>query len=173
MFFSKAIPVFLTFILLGSTQLFSQEAPLLKTLIAPVQSPLSSQKSTITKEIELIKTIKIEGNATVTTSEILQVLTLKAGDPITTHALNRNIKNIKSLGYFKEVTSHKLQTSQGTKLTFIVKENPKISTVEFIGTTLYTTQNLKELIQSKDHSIYNLNAVRKDIQTIEELYILF
>lgn len=186
MFFKKRIPPFLLLIILCISQhLYAEQvSPLtLDKLLDQLKTPTSSispslkqktqvQASTQKKsETGTISEIKIVGLKTLTKDDILSTLISRKDDAYNNAKIERDEKNIQSLGTFKSVQTSTSKDKKGNIIvTFKVIENPKIGEITFLGATLYKPEVLQSLISSKENNLFNLNAVRKDMQTIESQY---
>ena len=164
--------VLFTFLITITTQ--AQVKPLtLETFTTPLVLNPSTKNRTIEKKEDkrvLITAIEIIGNKTVSKNSIQKLITIKKGDRLNPYKLNRNIKNIKSLGSFKSVKSDVEKKEKSATITFIVEEFPMIDEINFQGLSIVSKNVLLEKLNSKKETPYNLSFTRKDIQLIEDYY---
>ncbi|MCP4050320.1 MAG: BamA/TamA family outer membrane protein [bacterium] len=119
----------------------------------------------------LIDSVEIKGNKSVKTAVILRNLSIKPGKVFNPVLVKQNIKNINSSGFFSEVTSSVENINGHKKVIFQVKENPRIKKIIFENNTLINDETLLSIIDSKPDMILNLVTIRKDMQSIGDLYI--
>lgn len=165
------------FLLLFSQTHFGQIKSLsLQDFARPLTLQSVSENQTLAKkpqkkEKELrINTIEVQGNKQIETEEILKKLTLRKGQPFNPYILSRNVKNIQSMGAFKEVRSEIKKQNQQVNIIFHVKEYPLLKSIQFEGTAIVSENTLLEAIESKPNTPFNLTLTRKDIQNIENYY---
>ncbi|MFT5171680.1 MAG: outer membrane protein assembly factor BamA, partial [Candidatus Marinamargulisbacteria bacterium] len=145
---------------------------ILDTLSAPAVISANATKRLKKKEPvkDPITEIAVTGNLNIPTRFILNEMSTHTGDPLNPYKINRDVRNIQSLGLFASVRSDIEKSLGQIKLTIHVKENPTLKSIEFHGATLYTPEKLKSVLKSKQGEIFNLSYVRKDIQAVEKLY---
>ncbi len=145
---------------------------ILKSLTPSFASPSEelSQETLISTE-NRIERIEVTGNYHIPSHFIHNILTLRSGEEFNPYKINRNSKNIQSLGLFQEVTSSVEKIpGKGKRIVFYVKENPKISEIIFKGNTLFSSKELEEFLETKKEDILNFEMLRRDIQKIQEYY---
>lgn len=117
-----------------------------------------------------ITSFEIIGNQHASTELIKKSALIQVGDEVNPYKIDRIIKNISSLGLFESVTSKIENTQAGKKLEIYIKENALVTEILITGNTVITSDILLQQIQSKKSDLFNTNNIRKDIQTIEEVY---
>ena len=150
------------------------KAPLLHSLLQPIIKK-DSKKEAAT-EIEqaenllMIQSIVVTGNHLISTEMILGEMNIKPNDSFSKLKLDISLKNIKSMGYFKSVTSQTEEKNNQCRITIQIQENPTISTIDIKGNQIVDTLILRGLMKSKPHSLYNLPDIRSDIKAINAYY---
>ena len=149
-----------------------KKAPALEGALNLLKNPPTKKapaKKVVTSK-SLISKIRIRGNKIVSEDVIRNELIIRVGEAHNPIKLNRSIKNIQSTGLFAQVRSQVKSTDSGKIITFIVKENPLLSKVLFRGNTLFTEDELKAAILSKEGELIDISSIRRDIKAIESLY---
>lgn len=141
---------------------------LLKKIVPNIDQPLT-QKDTIDAS-ETIKAINISGNNAVSLRDIVSVLTIREGDRFNDYHLNRNLKRIKKMGFFQAVDSSVEESKQGKTISIVLTEYPAVTSILFEGNHFFTDDYLKEMIQSKPNTIYNISDIKQDMILISDLY---
>ena len=139
------------------------------TISAPSENTAAKPPSSIDKD-SLLSAIEVTGNVLISTDAIIQKAELKVGGTLTPPIISRTLKNVKSLGYFSDVTSEVVKTKDGQKLVLIVKENPVLSRIEFAGNTSFSQSDLENILLTKSGELLSLENVRIDVRTIENAY---
>jgi len=102
--------------------------------------------------------------------EVFQVLTVRIGEVLSPFALDRNKKDIRSLGIFSSVAISTTPSQDGIQINIEVIENPIVDSIIFKGLTLFSEAKLLSLLHTKQGRTLNLNSIRKDIGILEAVY---
>jgi outer membrane protein insertion porin family len=125
------------------------------------------------KDVEvspIISDIEIRGNWNIPEKKIMNVVFSRIGDSLFEKKIKSDVKAIYGLGFFKDASATFESTATGTKVIFIVQENPNIEDIIMEGNTVYSTAELISLIQSKKGSILNFKKLQEDITAINDKY---
>ena len=96
-----------------------------------------------------INDIIVKNNQRIDTETILSYLNLNSGDRINYEILNRRLKEMYKLGLFADI---KFRVS-GNTLIVLIKENPMINNIEFIGNKKFHDSHKSNLL-NKDFDYY-------------------
>ncbi len=114
--------------------------------------------------------IEFEGAGADTLPTVKMAVTENVGDTFDAAAALRDRNALINTGYFYEVYQTFEVIPEGVVMTFHVMENGILKDVAFSGNTLYTNDELQELVKSKRGEILNNNSVHDDIAAIQEDY---
>ena len=114
--------------------------------------------------------VDVAGNQEVVSQHILGVIGTKSGEPINRDQIQMDIETIYGLGFFSLVDVEVTQQSGGVFVEFQVQENPEVREIVFTGNTVYTSDELMELVFTQPGSIFNNVFFRHDLQRIKEKY---
>lgn len=117
-----------------------------------------------------ITALEVEGNKIVEEKVILDIISLKVGDSLNRENLKKTLEEINYLGYFTSVSPHLEEYNDGTKVKFIVAENPEIKKINIQGNTKIPEDALKSIIKTKEGEILNFNLLSEDRKKIEDYY---
>lgn len=117
-----------------------------------------------------VKAISIEGNKQVVTDHIASVLNTKVGDKLSEARLRKDSSAIFDLGFFANVDYKVRDVRDGVEVTYIVQENPIVESINFVGNTVFTEDQLRKVIFTTPGSIFNRTFFRNDLQRIKEKY---
>jgi outer membrane protein assembly factor BamA len=117
-----------------------QEAPASFSSIADQlpgvgSTPTSPPPSQLAPTEELVAEVRIIGNDTTSTSQVISNITTRAGRPFDETVVQRDVRNLANLGSFVDVKSLYERTPQGRIVIFQVVERPTIRSVEYVGNT--------------------------------------
>ncbi|MDD5382330.1 MAG: BamA/TamA family outer membrane protein [Candidatus Margulisbacteria bacterium] len=118
----------------------------------------------------VITGLEISGNKTVAESEIMNVVFSRVGDSLVQEKIKGDIKAVYAIGYFSDVSVTFEAATGGTKVVFVVAENPVINDIEIQGNTVYSTAELLALISTKKGEILNFKKMQADIEKINAYY---
>lgn len=117
-----------------------------------------------------IVNIEVEGNSTVSSNAILEVVSTRIGDPLLEPRLRRDLQAIFDLGYFTDVRFATPPAPGGIRLVFRVLENPVVESVEFKGNEVVDSETLRARMDTESGQILNTRTIHSDIQAINQYY---
>ncbi|MFA6431156.1 MAG: BamA/TamA family outer membrane protein [Candidatus Margulisiibacteriota bacterium] len=117
-----------------------------------------------------ISALVIKGIKNTSEKEIRSVIFVKSGDSLNPEKIQSDVKAIYALGYFSDVASSLESTPKGTKVTYNLIENPKITNISLQGNSVISTNEMISIIGSKQGAVENFSRIQEDIEKINELY---
>ncbi len=127
---------------------------------------LAEEKST-----DRITSLEIKGQKNVSAEAILDAVFSRVGENLSENSIKNDIKGIFATGYFEDVQSKTEKFAGGTKVIYIVKENPVISAVSIEGSTVFPAKQLFSLIETQPGAVLNYKKIQTDIKKINDLYM--
>ena len=145
----------------------SKNSSLIKNYLPDLTQP---NKETVQETLKTIQidSIIITGNNIISNDTILSYSSLKTGLNVSANKIKKAEKSILRKGEFSSVSLQYNNTNN--QVTITVVENPIILDIIFDGASIYSTQDLLSLIQSKANNPSNMSLIRMDIEAIEEKY---
>ncbi|MBI5043957.1 MAG: outer membrane protein assembly factor BamA [Nitrospirae bacterium] len=134
----------------------------------------------ILKEKVMISDIQTEGNAIISTKELLSIIKIKKGDEYIHSRLKENeeavINYYKAKGFFKaEVAAKAVQEKSPDKVAalFQITEGfrAKVAKIEFTGEKVYSDITLANILKVWKDIPYDEIQLDKDIKLLEDYYI--
>ncbi len=122
------------------------------------------------KASPIITAIEIKGNINIGEDTIMDAVFSKVGDTLLEEKVKGDIKAIYALGYFSDVSASFESFAHGTKIIFIVSENPKLYRINIEGNTVYKKEKLQSLMKSRVSEMLNFKTLQDDIKNINNLY---
>ncbi len=119
---------------------------------------------------EQISSIDVEGNKILDKEVVLYRIRTQKGDVYDPQVINEDLRTVYDLGYFDDVQVKMGDTPEGKSLTFIVKEKPRIQAVTVKGNSEIDTDNILEVINSKQGAVLNQKVLAEDLDKVRELY---
>ncbi len=117
-----------------------------------------------------IESVTVRGLRNVSENAVLTALRLKPGEVFSESLLESDRNALLGMGLFSAVRPRVEQTETGVRVQFEVVENPLIKEVQFIGNTVFRSEQLLELIRNKPGMVFNTNFVRIDAEEIVRAY---
>ncbi|MBQ6968771.1 MAG: outer membrane protein assembly factor, partial [Synergistaceae bacterium] len=114
-------------------------------------------------DIEIVSSVNVSGNPNIATDYILNVVSTKPGQTLSRDMILNDINEIYNQGFFSFVDVNYSNEELGTAVTFVVQENPMIESINFSGNTLYTTEQLMNLVFSSPGTVFNRRFFRNDL----------
>ena len=128
-----------------------------------------SERDKIDKSV-IVKNIEIYGNISMKKRDILKYIPIKTGGYFSKKKVIDGYRNLGESGYFSQVVPDVQKDGKGVKVVYYVTENPTITGVNIIGNTVYSTEELLVLLETKPNETLNFNSLRKDRETIIKKY---
>ena len=129
-------------------------------------APESNVKATdLERNIEVDKII-VKNNQRIDTETIISYLGLKIGDKVNYKILNTKLKEMYKLGLFSDI---KFRVSNNN-LIVLIKENPMINNVNFIGNKKIKEDIMRKEIKLKSRNVYQKEELQDAISIIRDLY---
>lgn len=115
--------------------------------------------------------INIEGNRRIQKEAILNKMEMRPGTPFRRSAIGDEIRRIYSLGYFDDVKIAAEGTAEGTMdITIELKERPSVKEIEITGNTVFSKDELLDLLTIKSFDVASVEKIRNDIEKIKKKY---
>ena len=108
-----------------------------------------------TKKNIQINNIIVKNNQRIDTETILTYLNLNTGDSVNYEILNKKLKEMYKLGLFADI---KLRLSNNN-LIVLIKENPMVNNVYFVGNKRIKEDQIRGEIQLKSRNVFQKNNV--------------
>ncbi len=118
----------------------------------------------------LVVGVGVRGNSEVVDEHILSVVGTKIGEPLDQDQIQEDIDAIYGLGFFSLVDVSVTPQMGGAYVEFQVVENPVIEKVIFTGNTVFTDEELMEVLFTRPGAIFNRVFFRHDLQRVTEKY---
>lgn len=117
-----------------------------------------------------ITSVHVEGNQRIETEAILAVITTRKGDRLDYDQLDRDLRDIYRMKYFKDVKIDIKDGLEGKAVSFIVSEKPSIGEVVFDGNSKKKDEDLKEEVGINLYSILDDNEISQSINRLKDYY---
>lgn len=114
--------------------------------------------------------VDVVGNEKIAKEDILNVLTVKAGDKFNIKNIEQDRNNIYNTGYFYDNYPSYEVVPEGVKITYHVMENPVLNSVEILGNQVYSTDKIEDMLTVKKGEILNIRQLNTDLANIEASY---
>ena len=113
-----------------------------------------------------ITDIIVQNNQRIDKETILSYLGIEPGDKVNYQILNKKLKEMYGLGLFADI---KFRVS-GDTLIVLIKENPMINNIDFIGNKKIKDDAMRSEIKLKSRNVYQKSEVQDTIVLIRDLY---
>ena len=118
----------------------------------------------------VLSSVKFTGNKRVTTSELLDITQLKAGEYFSRSRVEDAQRRLLATGKFSEVKPDAQVANGKMALSFEVVENPIVKSVVITGNNTIPTSTIMSELTTKPGSVQNYNNLREDRDKILGLY---
>jgi len=117
-----------------------------------------------------IDAVRVAGNRRVEKEAILAVVSTKAGDRLDYEKLDKDLRDIYKMGFFKDVKTETEDGPSGKVVIFHVDEKPSVGKIVFEGNDEIDEDDLKKDLGINLYSILDNNEIRQSINRLKELY---
>ena len=118
----------------------------------------------------VLSSVKFTGNKRVTTSELLDITQLKAGQYFSRSRVEDAQRRLLATGKFSEVKPDAQVANGKMALSFELVENPIVKSVVITGNNTIPTSTIMSELTTKPGSVQNYNNLREDRDKILGLY---
>ncbi len=124
-----------------------------------------------------ISAIRVQGNALIPESTILSSLESAVGALYNTDLIAKDLQHIYDIGFFSSVDVETEEMDGAYSVTFIVKERPVISRIEFKGNKKIKTEKIEEILTLPTTDLAEIfnqkfvpQKIKEDEENIRQLY---
>ncbi len=117
-----------------------------------------------------VTSVNVSGNPHIATEYILNVVDTKPGSILSRDVILSDIEAVYNQGFFSFVDADISDEGGGVSVTYIVRENPVITGIEFSGNTVFTSEQLMKEVFSQEGTVFNRQFFRNDLDRIQEKY---
>ncbi len=118
----------------------------------------------------VIRDIAITGNQRIDSQTILEKINSKVGSKLKLTTVDKDIKNIFKLGYFKRITASETDEKNGVKLIYKIFEKPSIRNILFSGNDHIKDKQLLKIIDAKPYQIVSREKIKDSVNQIISFY---
>ncbi len=117
-----------------------------------------------------IKEISIEGNTLISKDLMISQITSNLGDVFSKKNIEKDMKAIYGLGYFKGVKTKIEPFRDGYKVIFVVIEYLSIKGINIEGNTIVSEDEMREVMVLQEGQIFCQKILKNDLDRISQLY---
>ena len=117
-----------------------------------------------------ITAIVVEGNKNISKDLIISQITSNLGDVFSKESIEKDVKAIYELGYFKDVRVKLESFREGYKVVFVVVENLAVKEINITGNTVVSKEEMREVMILQEGQIFSQKILKNDLTRISQLY---
>src|SRR5512136_927071 len=117
-----------------------------------------------------IDSVVIKGNQRVESDAILAIVESRKGERLDYEKLDKDLRAIYGMGYFRDVTIETEDGAKGKIVIFNVVEKPSIGRITFTGNKKIKAEDLTKESGIKLYSVYNPNEVKQSVVKLRDYY---
>ena len=117
-----------------------------------------------------ITAIVVEGNENISKDLIISQITSNLGDVFSKESIEKDVKAIYELGYFKDVRVKLESFREGYKVVFVVVENLAVKEINITGNTAVSKEEMREVMILQVGQIFSQKILKNDLTRISQLY---
>jgi len=117
-----------------------------------------------------ITAIVVQGNENISTDLIISQIASNLGDVFSKENIEKDMKAVYDLGYFKDVKIKLESFRDGYKVVFEVVENLPIKEISIKGNTVVSEEEMREAMVLREGQIFCQKILKNDLDRISQLY---
>jgi len=117
-----------------------------------------------------ITAIVVQGNENISKDLIISQIASNLGDVFSKENMEKDMKAVYELGYFKDVRIKLESFRDGYKVVFEVVENLPIKEISIEGNTIVSVEEIREVMVLKEGQIFCQKILKNDVDRISQLY---
>lgn len=114
--------------------------------------------------------VDVEGNSILDKEVVILKVKSQVNQPYDPKTVNEDVKKLFDMGYFDDVQVRLDAAPGGKRLTFVVKEKPRIQAIGVTGNGDVKKDDILEAMSTKSGGVLNLKVLADDLGKIRELY---
>ena len=117
-----------------------------------------------------ITAIVVQGNESISKDLIISQIASNLGDVFSKENIEKDMKAVYDLGYFKDVKIKLESFREGYKVVFEVVENLPLKEISIEGNTMVSEEEMREVMVLQEGQIFCQKILRNDLDRISQLY---
>ncbi len=117
-----------------------------------------------------ITAIVVQGNENISKDLIISQIASNLGDVFSKENMEKDMKAVYDLGYFKDVNIKLESFRDGYKVVFVVVENLPIKEISIEGNTIVSEEEMREVMVLQEGQIFSQKILKNDLDRISQLY---
>jgi len=117
-----------------------------------------------------VESVDVNGNQRIEKEAILAVIRTKKGDRLDYEQLDKDLRDIYKMGFFKDVKIETEDGPQGKIVTLHVTEKPSVGKIVIQGNKKVKEEKLEEELGIKLYTILDQNEIKQSVNRLREYY---
>ena len=117
-----------------------------------------------------ITAIVVQGNESISKDLIISQIASNLGDLFSKENIEKDMKAVYDLGYFKDVKIKLESFREGYKVVFEVVENLPLKEINIEGNTMVSEEDMREVMVLREGQIFSQKILKNDLDRISQLY---
>jgi outer membrane protein insertion porin family len=140
-------------------------------LILAAQAGADNPETTsLSSSDQVIAEVRVSGNDRVEEEAIRVHLNSRPGEPLNWETVDKDVRSVYNMGFFKDVQAHVSQENGRTILTYQVQERPLIREVRVEGNKGLSKDDLETALKVHPRTIFNPVKIRRGIEEAKKAY---
>lgn len=119
---------------------------------------------------QTVTEVTITGNENVPVDSFNQLFRVRPGATLTEENVNQDLQMIYETGWYYDVQAQYAFVPEGVRVTYVVNENPILTSLEVVGSTIYSDNLLKRLLGLENNEPINSRRLGEGMRAIEAAY---
>lgn len=139
--------------------------------VSQVRALLQREPSGPGSDTPTLSAMTFEGNHHESDFYLGRLVPLKVGETAPDARIREALRSLYASGYFGDAYAETREDSTGVAVTFHVRENPVLTRIRIVGSSLFEEQELLTVLRSTPGRVLNRAKLGRDIETIARLHV--
>ena len=117
-----------------------------------------------------ITAIVLNGNENIAKDLIISQIASNLGDIFSKENIEKDVKSVYDLGYFKDVSIKLEPFRDGYKVVFVLTEYPPVEEINISGNTAVETEEIRKEMIITEGQIFSQKILKNDLKRISQIY---
>ncbi|GAH22785.1 unnamed protein product, partial [marine sediment metagenome] len=131
---------------------------------------LSSLSLVLANNQGKITAIVLQGNENISKDLIISQIASNLGDIFSKENIEKDVKAVYELGYFKDISIKLEPFRDGYKVVFVLEEYPPVEEINISGNTPVTKEDMREVMILSEGQIFSQKILKNDLKRISQIY---
>ena len=119
---------------------------------------------------QTVTEVTVAGNKNIPVDSYVSLFRVRPGATLTSENIGQDLQMIYETGWYYDVQAQYAFVPEGVRVTYVVNENPVLTSLEVVGSTIYSDNLMKRLLGLENDQPINSRRLSEGMRAIEAAY---